>query len=47
MPRQQTLEALVDWSYDLLTEEEKTLFAKIVDFHGRLDAGRSRNHLQR
>jgi len=26
LPRQQTLRALIDWSYDLLSEEEKTLF---------------------
>ena len=34
MPRQQTLQALVDWSYDLLTEEEKTLLRRLSVFTG-------------
>lgn len=32
--RQQTLRALVDWSYDLLTEKEKTLLARLSVFAG-------------
>ena len=34
MPRQQTLRALVDWSYDLLTEIERTLFRRLSVFAG-------------
>jgi predicted ATPase/class 3 adenylate cyclase len=34
LPRQQTLKALIDWSYDLLTEEEKTLWARLSVFSG-------------
>ena len=33
-PRQQTLRALVDWSYDLLSDEERTLFARLAVFAG-------------
>ncbi len=34
MPRQQTLRALIDWSYDLLTEEERQVFAALAVFAG-------------
>ena len=34
LPRQQTLRALIDWSYDLLGEAEKTLFARLSVFSG-------------
>ena len=34
LPRQQTLRALIDWSYDLLPEEEKTLFRRLSVFAG-------------
>lgn len=34
MPRQQTLRALVDWSYDLLNAEEKLLLARLSVFSG-------------
>ncbi len=34
MPRQQTLRALVDWSYVLLTEDEKKLLAYLAEFTG-------------
>jgi len=34
MPRQQTLEALIDWSYDLLTGSEKTLLQRLSIFAG-------------
>src|SRR5205085_6989357 len=33
-PRQQTLRALVDWSYDLLSDEERRLFARLSVFAG-------------
>ncbi|TFG57880.1 MAG: adenylate/guanylate cyclase domain-containing protein, partial [Spirochaetales bacterium] len=33
-PRQQTLRALIDWSYDLLDEEERELFMKLSVFTG-------------
>src|SRR5439155_22161755 len=33
-PRQQTLRALVDWSYDLLSEEERALFGRLSVFAG-------------
>jgi predicted ATPase/Tfp pilus assembly protein PilF len=34
LPRQQTLRALIDWSYDLLTEEEKILWGRLSVFSG-------------
>jgi predicted ATPase/DNA-binding SARP family transcriptional activator len=34
LPRQQTLRAVVDWSYDLLFEDEKRLFARLSVFAG-------------
>ena len=33
-PRQQTLRALIDWSYDLLTEPEKALLRRLAVFAG-------------
>jgi predicted ATPase/DNA-binding SARP family transcriptional activator len=32
LPRQQTLQSLIDWSYDLLSEEEKALFCRLAVF---------------
>ena len=37
LPRQQTLRATVDWSYDLLSESERTLFARLGIFAGSWD----------
>jgi non-specific serine/threonine protein kinase len=34
LPRQQTLRALIDWSYDLLNNQERILFARISVFAG-------------
>ena len=34
LPRQQTLRALIDWSYDLLSEPERTLFRRMSIFAG-------------
>jgi non-specific serine/threonine protein kinase len=34
LPRQQTLRALIDWSYDLLTHEERRLFRQLAVFAG-------------
>lgn len=34
MPRQQTLKAMIDWSYDLLDEKEKLLFGRLSVFKG-------------
>jgi non-specific serine/threonine protein kinase len=34
LPRQQTLRAMIDWSYSLLTEEERTLFRRLAVFVG-------------
>ena len=34
LPRQQTLRALIDWSYDLLNDQEKTLLACLSVFAG-------------
>jgi predicted ATPase len=34
LPRQQTLRALIDWSHDLLSVEEKVLFRRLAVFHG-------------
>jgi predicted ATPase len=36
-PRQQTLRALVDWSYELLTPDEQTLFMRLGVFVGGFD----------
>ncbi|MBK8550731.1 MAG: hypothetical protein IPL53_06580 [Ignavibacteria bacterium] len=33
-PRQQTLRSLIDWSYNLLSEKEKTLFGRLSVFKG-------------
>jgi non-specific serine/threonine protein kinase len=37
LPRQQTLRALIDWSFDLLNAEEKTVFARLAAFVGGWD----------
>jgi tetratricopeptide (TPR) repeat protein len=34
LPRQQTMRALVDWSYELLTDDEKALFRRVAVFGG-------------
>ena len=34
LPRQQTMRALIDWSYDLLSEPEKTIFRRVAVFAG-------------
>ena len=34
LPRQRTLRALIDWSYDLLDAPERTLFARLAVFAG-------------
>lgn len=34
LPRQQTLRALIDWSHDLLSEEEQVLFRRLTVFAG-------------
>ena len=34
LPRQQTLRALIDWSHDLLTAEERALFRRLAVFAG-------------
>jgi predicted ATPase/class 3 adenylate cyclase len=34
LPRQQTLRSLIDWSYDLLSEEERQLFCQLSVFVG-------------
>jgi predicted ATPase/class 3 adenylate cyclase len=34
LPRQQTLRALIDWSYDLLTEHERMLLRRLAVFAG-------------
>ncbi len=34
LPRQQTLRALIDWSYDLLSEQEKKLWQRLSVFAG-------------
>ena len=40
LPRQQTLRALIEWSYNLLSEQERILFARLAVFIGgwRLEA---------
>jgi len=34
LPRQQTLRALIDWSYDLLSDKEKILWSRLSVFNG-------------
>ncbi len=34
LPRQQTMRALIDWSHDLLSENEKTIFRRVAVFAG-------------
>jgi len=34
LPRQQTLRALIDWSYDLLSDKERKLFCRAATFAG-------------
>lgn len=34
LPRQQTLRAMIDWSYSLLSDQEKTLFRRLAVFVG-------------
>src|SRR5207248_9712466 len=34
LPRQQTLQALVEWSHDLLSEPERVLFRRLSVFAG-------------
>ncbi len=34
LPRQQTLRAMVDWSFDLLSAAEKAMFARLAVFAG-------------
>jgi len=34
LPRQQTLQALIDWSYDLLSEPERRIFRQLAAFAG-------------
>jgi predicted ATPase/class 3 adenylate cyclase len=34
IPRQQTLRALIDWSYDLLSDKERILFCRLAVFAG-------------
>ena len=37
MPRQQTLRASVDWSHDLLSDDERVLFRRLAVFRGGFD----------
>ena len=37
LPRQQTLEALITWSYELLNDEERTVFRRLAVFAGSWD----------
>ncbi|HLW36899.1 MAG TPA: adenylate/guanylate cyclase domain-containing protein, partial [Candidatus Eremiobacteraceae bacterium] len=34
LPRQQTMRAAIDWSYDLLSDEERTIFRRLAVFQG-------------
>ena len=39
LPRQRTLEASVEWSHDLLTDDERALFRRLAVFAGSFDLG--------
>jgi predicted ATPase/class 3 adenylate cyclase len=41
VPRQQTLHALIDWSWDLLTEEDRVLLRRLSIFAGGWTIGRA------
>ena len=41
LPRQQTLEALIDWSHDLLSPEERRVFRRLGVFAGSFTAERA------
>ena len=45
LPRQQTLRALIDWSYDLLTETGARAVAPALGLRRRLDARSRRSRL--
>ncbi len=47
LPRQQTLRALVDWSYDLLTAQEKLMLGRLVRLRRWLDPGGGRGGVRR
>ena len=42
LPRHQTLRAVVDWSHDLLFDDERRLFARLVGVHRRVWSRRRR-----
>ena len=46
MPRQQTLRATIDWSYQLLTESERRCFAAVGVYRG-VDNGGGRGGMSR
>ena len=46
LPRQQTMQAAIQWSHDLLTEPERFLFRRLSVFCGRMDHGSRRGGLQ-
>ena len=39
LPRQQTLQAAIDWSYELLSDQEKSLFCRLSVFAGGFELG--------
>ncbi|MBV8459812.1 MAG: hypothetical protein JO009_02875, partial [Candidatus Eremiobacteraeota bacterium] len=43
LPRQQTLAALIDWSYDLLHEQERQVFDRLAVFAGAFALGAARD----
>ena len=47
LPRQQTLRAVVDWSYDLLFEDERLLFTRLSVFASGCRSGGCRSRLLR
>ena len=47
LPRQQTLEASVDWSHDLLTEVEQAVFRRLVGLCWQLRLRRRRRRVRR
>ena len=46
LPRQQTMRACIDWSYQLLSRQERALLRDLADLRERMHPGRRQDHLR-